>query len=635
MRRNRTSLLLLCGMLSACAQQPGKQDPLQNTKKLAAEGHATLYHNGAFEIPMTTIHIIPPGPDAWDLAAEMAGLRARQSFQESKKHALESIDLARAGVNKSAEIAGDIKKSTDETAKSAREVTRFGVGMAGASPGLARDIVGASVTFSLEAGGDVSKSGDAMAQGALAAGGAMSQGTDDAAKTLGGGTLALAGATSVGSYAAAGKHASSALRFVKGYAALPEKLGQRAATAGNGAKASVAKFVEAYRNSDEWRAQQSARMADIVVETKNNYTKDVAASFRAASRELEGTHDTGYTLAMLKSLGWLVQGVFWEATIKPAGKVAGASLGYVAANGVAFPALVITRGGVAVADVAVQVTWNTAAGVYDVTAPTGAAVLAGMFSAVELVGGQIVAAGELVGGSLVTAGTYVGGKTLAGATAGGGYLAGKTVQYVGAPLSTVGIAAGGTAIGVVMGAGAAVTGAGVVVGGVASEAATQVGGNVAAGTTLVGGTVASVATGTALGMYELSKAVVVPTGYVLGSGVVVGYETMSQLAAHTILAVGDASYMVLSLEGANWVLYAVKGKVDNGENLPPGAIVDLKAMQKAGEEFVAVPVSPEEMKRVVEAVPGDLPVNPPVEAKPQAEAKPQPEAKPQAEASQP
>ena len=64
MRAKQIVLMLICGTLVACAQQPGKQDPLQNTKKLAAEGHATLYNNGAFEIPMTTIHIIPPGPGA-------------------------------------------------------------------------------------------------------------------------------------------------------------------------------------------------------------------------------------------------------------------------------------------------------------------------------------------------------------------------------------------------------------------------------------------------------------------------------------------------------------------------------------------------------------------------------------------
>jgi len=290
------------------------------------------------------------------------------------------------------------------------------------------------------------------------------------------------------------------------------------------------------------------------------------------------------------------------------GKLAGATLGYVTINAVAFPALITVREGVAVANVAVQVTWNSAASIYEVTAPSATAALAGLFSAVELVGGQTLAAGELVAGSAATAGTYGVGKTAAAATAGGGYFTGKTVQYVGAPLSTVGIAAGGSTLGVVAGTATAVTGAGMATVGAAGEAVTQVTGNAAAVTVLTGGTAASVVAGTALGSYELAKAVVVPAGYELGAGLVLGYGTLSQLGAQTVLAVADASYMVLSLEGPNWVLYAVKGKVDNGENIPPGAMLDLKAMQQSGETFVAVPVSDEEMQRIVNLVPAQLPL---------------------------
>ena len=56
--------------------------------------------------------------------------------------------------------------------------------------------------------------------------------------------------------------------------------------------------------------------------------------------------------------------------------------------------------------------------------------------------------------------------------------------------------------------------------GEAGGAVTQGFGNVIAGTTLVAGTAASTAGGAAYGVYELSKAVVVPTGYELGGGIV-------------------------------------------------------------------------------------------------------------------
>lgn len=608
MSTKKMIVVMLCATLLSCAQQQVQQDPLQYTKKLAAEGHATLYNNGAFEIPMTTIHIIPPGPSTFELASEMAGLRARQSFKESIKHARESVGFAQAGVKRSGRAALAVHQGTTDLAGGAREVTRYGARMAGRSPGMVLDMVGASVTYSAKAYTETAQAGDRLAEGSLTAGSKLSAGTTDASARLWTGTLALAGSTSRGSLAASGRHASFAgARFVKGYAALPEKLGERAGAVRE--SASLDRFVAAYRKSNEWRSEQSAKMSDIVVSTATNYTSDIKNSFGAAKREItQGSEESGYTLAVLKSLRWVMQGIFWDATIKPVGKMAGASLGYVTVNAVAFPALVTVREGVAVANVAVQVTWNSAASVYDVTAPSAIAALAGLFSAVELVGGQVLAGVELVAGTAATAGTYGVGKTAAAATAGGGYLTGKTVQYVGAPLSTVAVAAGGSAIGVVAGTATAVTGGGVAVAGAATEAVTQVAGNAAAGAVFAGGAAASVVAGTALGTYELAKAVVVPAGYELGAGLVLGYGTVSQLGAQTVLAVADASYMVLSLEGPNWVLYAVKGTVDDGENLPPGALLDLKAMQQAGETFIAVPANDEEMKRLVDAVPGQLPL---------------------------
>jgi hypothetical protein len=152
------------------------------------------------------------------------------------------------------------------------------------------------------------------------------------------------------------------------------------------------------------------------------------------------------------------------------------------------------------------------------------------------------------------------------------------VEYIGIPLASAGIAVGGGTIGTAVGGVGAASGGALFVGGEASAATTQVIGNVIAGATLAGGTAVSLAGGTAYGVYELSKAAVVPAGYELGSGIILSYDTLSHVAAHSILAVSDCAYMVLSLEGPRWVLYAIKGKTGNGEDLPPGAAVDLKTM---------------------------------------------------------
>lgn len=54
-------------------------------------------------------------------------------------------------------------------------------------------------------------------------------------------------------------------------------------------------------------------------------------------------------------------------------------------------------------------------------------------------------------------------------------------------------------------------------------------------------------------------------------------------------------------------MYAVKGKLGKGEDLAPGTVLNLKDMQKAGEEIYYLPVSDEEMKNVVNSVDRDLP----------------------------
>jgi hypothetical protein len=336
----------------------------------------------------------------------------------------------------------------------------------------------------------------------------------------------------------------------------------------------------------------------------------------------------------------VLQGLLWDATVEPVAKTTGAALGYLSVNLMAFPTVVLVKEGVATTHLAVQVTLDTAKTGYDVVAPTAIAAVAGVYAAADMaashtaaaatavagpvagytteglsaVAGVTVIGGGYVAGKSVEGGGYVAGKSVEGigyvagkTVKGGGYVAGKTVQYVAVPLASAGITVGGGVIGTAVGVTGAVTGGTVVVTGEATSATTQVFGNVIAGATLVGGTAVSTAGGAAYGVYELSKAVVVPAGYELGGGLVLSYETLTQLGAHTILAVSDCAYMVLSLEGPRWVLYAVKGNTGKGEDLPVGAVVDLKQMQEQGEEIYNLPVSDEEMKKIVESVYDGLP----------------------------
>ena len=74
------ALPLLAMALGSCATADPADDPLKHTKKLVVEGHVSLYNNGAFNVPQTSIRLIPAGPSAWELVGELMGLRARQAF---------------------------------------------------------------------------------------------------------------------------------------------------------------------------------------------------------------------------------------------------------------------------------------------------------------------------------------------------------------------------------------------------------------------------------------------------------------------------------------------------------------------------------------------------------------------------
>ena len=120
-----TALVLLsAALLSAgCASTKGgsaateSEDPLKYTKKLVAEGHATLYNNGAFEIPFTEIKLIPPAPDTMTFISELAGMRARQSFEESIRKAADSVTIVADGTKRTYEFSKDIGAAGREAAR--------------------------------------------------------------------------------------------------------------------------------------------------------------------------------------------------------------------------------------------------------------------------------------------------------------------------------------------------------------------------------------------------------------------------------------------------------------------------------------------------------------------------------------
>jgi hypothetical protein len=322
---------------------------------------------------------------------------------------------------------------------------------------------------------------------------------------------------------------------------------------------------------------------------------------------LSTANETG-SLAVIKSLGLALKTIVWNGAIKPVARVTVGSVGYVAVNSVVYPVMLVGSGTVHAAKVAVEVTYHSMAMGIDIVAPTLKAGLAVVVGTGQTLGGELIGDTVAVTGAGLAGLKHVASSTVAVGSGAVGYASGKTVKYVGVPLAATGIVAGGSAVGVTLGGAEAVAGAVTLGAGEVAGATVKGGGAVVAGSTMVAGTAASTVAGVGLGVYELSKAVVVPTTYEIGSGIVLGYGSLSQLGAHSILAVSDFSYMVLSMEGPQWVLYAVKGDLTIDKPLKPGAVLDLDTMQQNGETIKRLPVSTQEMDAVIQNLEGDLPV---------------------------
>ncbi|HAK59870.1 MAG TPA: hypothetical protein DCO77_05735 [Nitrospiraceae bacterium] len=593
-------------IVAGCASTQG--DPLRNTKKLVAEGHASLYKNGAFEVPNTSIRLIPAGPDTFKLAGELMGIRAQESFQRSIKNAADSVYIVSEGTKLTYRMATGVHK---ETAAVADHINRFSrtnsTLLVSRSSALGTAIIGKSWDISKSMYQSKEQTGDAIIGGADKAGKVIrgvgtELGKDVAKLSLGVAKVISSSGTSRAkqTFSFAGKS------FVKGYALVPSRMKVRGKAIGK--RMSEANPVNAMKEDNNLRKQWSQHSLDLLSGTFQDYTKNVSGSFEKAGKELGGKYKTtGISLSILKSIRWLLKGILWDATVKPAANITAACIGYIGTNVVVYPTMVVVREGVATTKLALEVTWDTAKTGYDIVAPTGVAALAGVIGLVDYTGSQALAGTTVVTGGALGY-TEAGLSQIAGVTVqGGGYAAGKGAQYLGIPLASAGITLTGGTCGTAVAAAGGATGGTLFVTGEAGSAATKVFGNVIAGTTLVSGTAISTAGGVGYGVYELSKAVVVPAGYELAGGVILSYETLAQLSAQSILAVSDCTYMVLSLEGPRWVLYAVKEKVDDGADLPTGAVVDLEKLQDQGEEIKYLPVTDVEMSRVVHSVHENLP----------------------------
>ena len=60
-------------------------------------------------------------------------------------------------------------------------------------------------------------------------------------------------------------------------------------------------------------------MTDLIGQTVRQYPSDVAHSFKQAGKELSDYETTGVSLATMRSLRWVLQGLLWDAIVEPVG----------------------------------------------------------------------------------------------------------------------------------------------------------------------------------------------------------------------------------------------------------------------------------------------------------------------------
>lgn len=592
-------IFLVVLLFNSCTTTP-KEDPLKNTKKLFIEGHTSLYKNGAFNLPSTQVYLIPPGPGPVALASDLMGVKAKASFLLALQSAKDSVSVVSVGTKKTFEIAG----SLSESGKSAREYIQ-----SSARP-FSKFIILKSSEAGKEIMGQAWDNGAKTKKSALAVKESLANDRKNveisrakfretinaAAKELEDNSNKELTATRKAvdqSYGEAKKD------WILGYAFLDQKLTENQKTFEN--KKSLERFTKTAEKSEIKRQKGSSQIYYLFDGSFKKASEETAQDFSNAKQEFQvGENTYGYSLATLRALGWWLKGTVWNCSVA-AGKTVVGGVGYILFNGVAYPVVVGAQQAANSIFLAVEYSQLKLSNTYEYVAPTTSLALAGIILSAKSAAAQVKSASYKTAAVITKTAGAGATETAAALEKTGLYAAEKAVQYVGVPLTTA-TATTGTAL-----SGAFVMTSGYVAGGI-SRAGGEISAytadglaKTAAGVTGVVGTAGSVTAGAAVGVFEVGQAVVVPPTLALGSGIALTYGLATQLSAQALLSVADAAYLVLSLEGGKYVVYAVTGLVDPQEDIPAGTVIDLDELRKRGEEIKKVPLSDEEIKKLTDS----------------------------------
>ncbi len=578
---NLTIAILLLG----CASASDPDDPIKNSRKLVKEGHKSLYNNGAFDVKGTSIKLIPPFAEAEIfIYGKRVGL-AKEAFSENVKKAGESVYILKEGTEISLKTAGKVSDKGEEINKYIYDSgTKGGVYIIAISLASSYGIIGSSFRNGMQVHETVVQSSKELRA-------SMNKWADELTEND------FPNANNP-EFSERAKEYKKEFRdgvnsFVIGYTNLNDYLAKTI----DDAEISTSTFSKGFSGINKFISEGNEALTKELKEVFFEWGSDTAKEFSASGRDYANVVDgAGLSFAILKSFARVTKGIFYDAIFKPLTKLGVISVGYVAVNAVIYPVMFVSVSGYSVGQVMVEVVTVGTKGVIYLVAPTAKLALAGLIGSGKFLAQESYNAADASTRATANTGLYASAKTVKGV----GVVTEGAGTYILANLSLAGVTTGQT----ILGGGVAV--AGTAVGTTVSTASgtaqvvTYGSSKAAAGSVAVTGTTASLGVAVGNGVYRIGKAVGIPIGITLQSGVVMNYEMASQLSAHTILAVSDFSYLVLSLEGGKWVVYAVKDTSGKAKSLLSGAVVDLEQVKKEGNDIVKVPVSDEEMEKILD-----------------------------------
>ncbi|PJZ43821.1 hypothetical protein [Leptospira brenneri] len=573
--------------LVQCSGSDKKQeDPLKNTKKLAIEGHTSLYYQGALPVKGTSIKFIPPFEEApIHFMGQRFGL-AGDEFSRSVLKARESVVIVKDGTKMSWSVAGKLNAKGDAAVQYLNEnATKPGLFIMYASVAESYGLVGTSLDRGKETHEAVVKNSELIRKE-----------WDDWANMQ------------LNQKEAVDHSPSTTKRFnqykqeyqkvfestVLGYVDLDDALKSSYDESFDDIKSKS--WLRRFSEIEEFRSSVSGKLFGSWKETIFTFGQDTSKEMGRAKADLESIADgEGVPLALLKAFSRTAKAVFYDGLIKPIGKITVFSVGYVSWNGIIYPSAVITNAAGTGLYCLVETFTLAGKGVVYITAPSVELALGALLNSTEVILNESVQSMEK--GAKVT--SAVARKTSAYSVKSAAVVTESSGKYVLAPMSLVGVTSGQTILGGGLAVAGTVTGASVAGASATTQAVTYTSTKLAAGTVGVAGTAASFGTGTSYGIYQLTKAVGVPSGIVIGSGVVLSYEFIAHMSAHSVLAVADCTYLVLSLEGGKWVVYGVKDGSKKASRLLTGAVVDLDQIRKEGGTVVKVPLEEGEVEKIL------------------------------------